>query len=149
MPQVSLSKALKLKNRQIKLVRTLQDRIVSQNRFAEGVPVQFDLKQELANLTVAVEKLAKLKAAITVANREAQVKINRIAELRGLISWAKGVPTGEGPNEYGFGGAPVNYAVQLTAAHLAEVIESWEKEVDTLQDEIDEYNATVKIEVEL
>ncbi|MCG9894065.1 MAG: hypothetical protein MH204_01140 [Fimbriimonadaceae bacterium] len=145
MPEVSLSKALKLKNRQIKTVRALRDRILAHNRRVEGADTAFDIPAEYTRLLEETGKLAAIKCAITSANGAIQDSINRIAELRGHLAFLDTVPTMEGPEpNYGMS-APTRYTAQLKAGWMAEEKERLQNELDELQDRIDEYNASVKV----
>ena len=148
MAQVSLSKALKLKNKQARRVSDLRKRIEQYNSVAEGVVRPFDIEQTYRELLFATDRLVEIKAAINGANAPIQDKIYRMAELRGLAVFLRNLNPQEGPAQmfYGSGAAPV-YTSVLNAAHLEVLLESLEAEIDVMQDEVDTHNATVRIEV--
>ncbi len=150
MAQVTLAKALKLKNRQARTVTQLQERITGSNSYLVGSEVDFDAPALYADLKVQVGRLVDIKAAINDANAPVQRAIYRLAEVKGLVSFLRTISTRRGLQLLPYGAEdPQEYAAQMTAAEVTAEIERYEREIDDLQDELDSHNATVRIEVDL
>ena len=96
MAEVNLSKALKSKNRQVRLVNDLKKRIQEHNSVVEGTRRPFDIEKTYQELKSAVDKLVEIKAAINAANGPIQQHIYRMAELRGLAQFLRNMHVQEG-----------------------------------------------------
>jgi len=147
MAEVNLSKALKSKNRQVRLVNDLKKRIQEHNSVVEGTRRPFDIEKTYQELKSAVDKLVEIKAAINAANGPIQQHIYRMAELRGLAQFLRNMHVQEGAvYQYGMT-APANYEATFNAADIEELVQQLEAEADDLQDEVDAHNATVRINI--
>ena len=149
MGQVSLAKALKIKNKQARKVADLRNRISQYNSLPEGTKRPFDIEASYKELLAATNRLIDTKSAINAANGPIQNHIYRMAELRGLAAFLRGLSPQEGPAQlfYGSGVAP-NYDSVLNAADLEQRIEVLETEIESLQDDVDAHNARVRVEVD-
>ena len=78
-------------------------------------------------------------------------KLNLQAELRGLISFLKGLNTkeGEGVERVGFlsrdEASRTVYVATITRDEVDRLVATYQAEIEQLQDEIDEFNATTRI----
>ena len=69
-----------------------------------------------------------------------------LAETKSMISKLQGVNTKSGfvADLYG-AGVDKNYVALINEVDMMQMIESYEEQIETLQDEIDAYNLTTKI----
>lgn len=148
--QVLLAKALKVKNRQVQKVRELQQRINATNSYLEGSEPDFDANALYSELEREVERLWQLKAAINAANSPIQPVIYELAERKGLVTFLKSLNTQRGLQMLAYMATqPQEYVSQITARAAADKVAILEKEIDRLQDRLDEHNATTLVQIEV
>jgi shikimate 5-dehydrogenase len=148
--QVLLAKALKVKNRQIQKVRELQQRINACNSYLDGAEPDFDANALYQELEIETARLWKTKAAINAANAPIQPVIYELAEAKGQVTFLKGLNTQRGLQMLAYlATQPQEYVSQITAQEAANRVAAIEKRIDTLQDQLDEHNATTLLEVEI
>jgi hypothetical protein len=150
MASITLSKALKVKNRLARQIFDLQNQMVSQNSYLTGSKPDYDVPAVYEELKRQKDRLIALKTAITNANRPVQDSIYRLAELKGLVAFLKALDTKRGPQfaEYGMGNL-TSYESQISAPERDAEVARLEREIDDLQDRLDAHNATVRIDVEV
>ncbi|RYG48531.1 hypothetical protein EON79_04210 [bacterium] len=146
MAQVTLAKALKLKNRQVQKVKGLQERIQASNSYMVGSERDFDAQALYTELRAETETLWRLKLAINAANVPVHGAIYEMAETKGLIAFLKTLNTKRGKVE-SYGDEAFEYEAAITAADVLIQIEALEARIDTLQDVLDQHNATTTVEV--
>jgi hypothetical protein len=147
--KVSLAKALKLKNRLAQRVSQLQTQIRGANSYIEGAKVDFDAKALYETLKVETDRLTALKAAISNANAPIQATIYRLAEMKGLIAFLRGLDTKKGKVVTGYMGQAEEYVSQIGAAEAEAEAVRLEAVIDELQDALDAHNASVSIDVDV
>lgn len=147
MAKVSLSRALKAKNKQVKLVKTLQEQIEKYNSVVRGSDKAFDVKAKFAEYEAAALKLAKIKAAIQAANAPIHETIYLMAELRGMIRFLSNLDTKSGKNVHGYQGEVIEFDAAISASEAEEIRIRLEEQLDELQDKVDEFNSSTKIEL--
>jgi len=154
---MKIAKALKLKKRIAGEVAKL-NALLQQNVVQSGVKQNYDVVKVWAELAEKVDRLALVKAGVAVANAggaatdsslvrgTAAFKIFLMAEKKGLISALMEIPTrdevvrmpqgmGQPPREVTYSSQMGRNAIDAEAARL-------QAEVEALQDELDEFNAT-------
>jgi hypothetical protein len=147
MAEHSLSRALKIKNRQVKLVNQLKEQIGQYNSVIKGSDKPFDIVAKFAEYEAALLMLAKIKAAIQAANGPIHEKIYEMAELRGALTFLQHLDTKGGKNVYGYQGELVDYDAAIDAAKADEIRQRIEERLDLLQDEVDGFNVKTKVEL--
>ncbi len=148
--KVTLARALKIKNRQVRKVTELQRRIQEANSYVSGSEPEFDAKALYVELQTQVDLVASIKAAINEANTSIQADIYRMAELKGLVQFLRALSTQRGKVVLGYmSGDPVDYEAQITAQETSDEIERLEAEIDRIQDRLDQFNATTQIEIDV
>ena len=96
-----------------------------------------------------VGALVGLKTAINEANREAQRDIYDLAEKKATAQFLAGVNTRHGPQPAVYPNTTeVNYVAALKKADVDALVAGLEKEIDQLQDRLDQFNHDHKIEVD-
>ena len=149
MAEITLAKALKVKNRLTGRLAKVQADIQAFNSIPEGqagqvnVPVLMQTREDL------VGALVTLKTAINDANREGQRDIYDLAEKKATVQFLAGINTRHGlqpavyPNT-----TQVSYLAALKKADVDALVLRLEKEIDRLQDRLDQFNHGHRIEVE-
>lgn len=147
--KVSLSKALKLKNRLVGIMQIIKADIEKYNSVPTGGDKVVDVEKQLTNLAMKFEDLIGLKTAISAANGPIQEKIIRMGELKSIIGFYNGIDVRRGVVVEGFRDEQVVYEVVLDHVERALRVEQVQSKIDSLQDELDEFNANTKIEINL
>jgi hypothetical protein len=158
MKPVSLSQALKHKNRLAGEIARLRAIVERENSRKDSQPARADVRSVFAESVARARELAALKGAIASANagvtdgaRGIYGKLNLQAELRGLISFLKelGCKEGEVIERVGFisrdEAARVVFVAAIKRDEVDRYIAAHEAEIATLQDEIDEFNAATRV----
>ena len=147
--EVTLGKALKVKNRLTGRLAKVQADIQAYNSVPEGqadqvnVPVLMQAREEL------VGALVSLKTATNDANREAQQDIYDLAEKKATAQFLAGLNTRHGPQPAVYPNTTeVSYVAALKKADVDALVAGLEKEIDQLQDRLDQFNHTRKVEVD-
>ena len=149
MAEITLSKALKIKNRLTGRLAKVQADLQAYNSVPQGqadqvnVPVLMQAREEL------VGALVGLKAAINDANREAQRDIYDLAEKKATAQFLAGLNTRHGPQPPVYPSTiEVIYVAALKKAEVDGLVAGLEKEIDQLQDRLDQFNHARKVEVD-
>lgn len=136
---LSLSKALKVKNRLAGRLAKVNSTIMTYNCAVEGRK-EVDVA-ELDKLRSSLsEALVDLKSAIYDANRGIYRSIILIGEKKGDIDFLSGLNTKHG-SEPSYQGTVINYVSVIQKQEVDKRVKQLEKEIDDLQDQIDKYNA--------
>lgn len=156
MSKMSLRKALQKKNLLVGKIRGLQTLISSKNVFTDETPDnnREDTKVLLADLVKMRDGLIALKSAVTVANVPIYPTLARICELKSYIEFLNGISTNEGKTTQRVHGFSQEVLVLVNKATLSEkdiraLKEETEKEIESLQEKVDDFNASTFIEVDL
>lgn len=160
MKNLNLSQALKHKNRLAGDVARLRQIVQRENSRKESQPARADVRAAFDESVVRSRELAALKGAIAAANAGVlsgnhgiYSKLNLQAELRGLIAFLKELNTKEGEEVERVGflsrdeAARTVYVATITRDEVDRLVVSYQGEIERLQDEIDEFNATTRIAV--
>ena len=158
MKSISLAQALKQKNRLAGEVARLRQIVERENSHKESNPSRADVRRTFEEIVIRSRELAALKGSIAAANagvvsgsQGIYGKLNLQAELRGLIAFLKGLSTREGQEveRLGFmarGEDPrVVYVAEIRRDEVDRHGVAYQREIEALQDEIDEFNAVTRI----
>lgn len=147
MQLISLSKALKLKNRLAGRLNKVQNDIsVSNSVLAEQVG-QVDIIK-LINLREEIaESLISLKTKIVFANQEIQNDLIRQGELKSKLSWLATINVHDGKERHSYQNTEVVWVAVLKKKDIDEITSKLEAEIDSIQDKLDTFNYTTKLEV--
>lgn len=149
MAQITLAKALKIKNRLVGRLAKVQADIQMFNSVPEGQAGQVDVPDLVQAREALGEAIVGLKTAINDANREAQRDIYALAEKKATAQFLAGVCTRHGPQPPVYPSTvEVNYIAALKKADVDAQVAGLEKDIDRLQDRLDQFNHDRKIEVE-
>lgn len=144
---MKLYKALKLRKNLIGEVTKLKQQIKEKNSYLEGSKngEKFSVENAYKTLLEKIQELTSLKFVINEANREIQAQIYLLGEYKALISFLNEMPVTEGAQMSGYADKVSNYVVQFDEAKRNQLVESFQRVVDAIQEEIDEYNFNTEI----
>jgi hypothetical protein len=149
MAEITLAKALKVKNRLTGRLAKVQADIQAYNSVPEGQANQVNVPALMTTREELVGALVSLKTAINEANREAQRDIYDLAEKKATAQFLAGVNTRYGPQPPMYPATiEVNYVAALKKADVDALVVRLENEIDQLQDRLDQFNHVHKIEVD-
>ena len=149
--QVSIARALKEKNRVAGRLAKAREIIQQENSKDKSLPRRVDVETTYAEAKMLEARLVAIKSAIAQANNPIVAKIIELDELKSEIAFLNGLNVKEGRfEEVSYGNKIVRdiEAVVGQARVLAEVAEL-QKRADVLQDALDEFNASTKVEIEI
>ncbi|MBQ6924111.1 MAG: hypothetical protein IJQ73_05680 [Kiritimatiellae bacterium] len=149
--QVSIARALKEKNRVAGRLAKAREIIQQENSKDKSLPRRVDVEATYAEAKMLEARLVAIKSAIAQANNPIVAKIIELDELKSEIAFLNGLNVKEGRfEEVSYGNKIVRdiEAVVGQARVLAEVVEL-QKRADALQDALDEFNASTKVEIEI
>lgn len=138
---LSLSKALKIKNRLAGRLAKTNLSIAQYNCTVEGRKDEVDVKALDKERTSLVAALVELKTSIFEANKGIYRSIILIGEKKGEVEFLNGLNTKHGTEPHGYQAQPVTYVSVIQKAEVDKRVKQLEKEIDELQDAIDKYNA--------
>ena len=149
--QVSIARALKEKNRVAGRLAKAREIIQQENSKDKSLPRRVDVEASYVEAKMLEARLVAIKSAIAQANNPIVAKIIELDELKSEIAFLNGLNVKEGRfEEVSYGNKIVRdiEAVVGQARVLAEVAEL-QKRADALQDALDEFNASTKVEIEI
>lgn len=158
MKTITLSHALKHKNRLAGEIARLREIVQRENSRKESQTARADVRVAFDENVARSRELAAFKGAIAAANagvtgldRGIYGKLNLQAELRGMIAFIKALNTKEGEEVERVGFLSRDEAVRtvfvatITRDEVDRLTVAYQTEIERLQDEIDEFNATTRI----
>jgi hypothetical protein len=160
MKPVSLSQALKLKNRLAGKIARLRLIVERENSRKESHPIRADVRKAFEESVEFSRELAALKGSIAAANAGVTDgscgiygKLNLQAELRGLISFLTGLNCKEGETTERVGflsrdeATRVVFVAVIAKDEVDRLVADYQAEVECLQDEIDQFNGATRIAI--
>jgi len=149
--KITLAKALKLKNRLANKTMEVSRSIHDYNSVIEGKERPVDISALIQKREKLVDALINLKTAINSANTPVQKTIYLLAELKGEISFLRGIDTSSGKQMNGIWGDNVriyNTVAILDYATVKGLTEEAEASIDANQDLLDKHNHTVELDID-
>jgi chromosome segregation ATPase len=161
MAKINLAQALKEKNRLVSRINELKIKVQKENnRFPARTPEPQNCHTNYAEITRLRAKLIDLKAKISKANVDIYAKLAGIEEAKDNISFLQQLNTN--PSERNVPnpkfspsiGNPepqfftVDAIVQIKLSDVELAIKESQTKIEALQDEVDVFNGTTKIEYE-
>jgi hypothetical protein len=145
---ITLAKALKLKNRLAGKVAKLTQTVQTYNS-TQQTGEQIDVRVAYAERADLVRRLADLKYAIARANAPIQHDIFDLAELKAEVALLAALNTKHGTFLEGYPTAgQVAYVAQFRKADVDAMTDALETRIDALQDKLDTFNAQTVVAVE-
>ncbi len=145
---VTLAKALKLKNRLAGKIAKLTQTVQSYNS-TQGTAEQIDVRAAFAQRADLVRRLTDLKHTVARANAPIQRDIFDLAELKAEVTLLAGLNTKHGTFLEGYPTAgQVTFVAQFRKADVDTMTDTLEERVDALQDKLDTFNAQTLVAVD-
>lgn len=142
---ISLAKALKLKNRLAGRLNQVQTNIRLHNSTLAEQRNKYDIPAMIAERTKLIEALIGLKTNIAISNNEIQEAIIRRGELKSSIEFLSTLNTSDGISRHGYQNTEVTHVAIIKSQDVLQQSRAMEKEMDAIQDKVDEYNINTKI----
>ena len=153
--EITLARALKYKNRLIGKISDISGVIIRNNSILKDTEREIDIEEMLALRTKLVTNLVALKSAICKGNEPIQSDIFNLSELKSLSKMVQDINTTHGKSLRDGGlysrvaAEPVEYEAQLRFSDIKVIISSTNREIDAVQEKIDQHNYSTKIDVEV
>jgi chromosome segregation ATPase len=144
---IKLCRALKLKNRLASRLGRIDQLIIAHNSSIKDHS-EYDARDLYKQRMLLAQQLVQLKVDISSANAAVQNQIYEIAECKSLCATLAKVNSQHGPHTKSYGESLQMYEAQFRKADLDKEIRKVEREVDRLQDELDEFNHKTHIQVD-
>ncbi len=148
---VTLAKALSIKNRLAGRLAQARANVETYNstpagQRGEGSQATVDVRAEFERHLALQEGLVVVKAAIQRANVPVYEDVLRLGEKKALLQMLNGLETKSG-TEPGFGGVEYRFEATIHKPEVLEMVRRIEGEIDALQDGLNQFNATTRVEI--
>jgi uncharacterized small protein (DUF1192 family) len=143
---MTIKQALKEKNRLIKAIDDEFKKVYSYNSIDEGNVRPYSTVDSLSNIMTLEEGLIDLKTQIHRANIGVYNKIFRLSELKSLAKKLNQIDCSEGKVSEKYSRAEPSFkTAELSVVERDVRVKSIEEEIERLQEELDNHNATTSI----
>ena len=146
---MKVKQALKYKKKLASKMNQEFSKVQMYNSVEEGSTRVYDVKESMKNWLKMSEELVELKTKLHLANGPVYGKIFRMSELKSQLSNLKSLDCVEGKysDRYGrMGGeAPIIKTAQIGILERDQMVSIIEEEIEKIQEELDEHNATTSI----
>lgn len=149
--RVTVARALKEKNRVAGRLAKALNLVSRENSQDSNVPRGVDVGATYAQAKELRKRLVETKTAIALANQPIVGKIIELEEIKSEISYLNGLDVKEGvfvSNSYN-STVTNEYSAVIKKQQVLEEVERLQSRADRLQDELDEFNALTKVEIEV
>lgn len=142
---MNIKQALKEKNKIVKKNIDNLGKLQRYNSMEVGSERVYDPKQSMEDLIQGVDDLVKLKTSIHRANVKVYDKIFRLAELKSLAKQLSSLDCSSGKQNSFRGMEPSIKESVISVIERDLLVAKLEKEIETIQDELDTHNSKAKI----
>lgn len=142
---MNLTKALKQKKKLIKKANDYYSRFLASNSFEKDTTPAYNPEEMFNSWVETTNELVTLKTKIQIANQPIANKIFELGELKNLVASFKRIVTQKGAVRDRYNGESVEYLCYFDQVQKDEQITKWEEQIETLQEEIEAFNALTKI----
>jgi hypothetical protein len=151
---MNIAQAMKARKRLVAQLQRVRSDIRDGNRIIVGNTRDVDIDQTMDRESALFEKLVELRTAIAVVNTPIWGKLLRMTELKEQVGFCRGIPTQSGRSvgrrSFMSDESPeIEWEVHLDKDNVDNFISDVERELATLQDEVDEFNATTEIDIDI
>lgn len=147
MASITLAKALKLKNRLAGRLAKVQGDIQTYNSVLKEQAGRVDVPACIKLYDQLQETLIGLKTKIILANSPIQETLIRMGELKAKMSFLDMIHVRDGAERHGYQNTEVVWVATLTKEKIDAERKTLETQIDALQDSVDSFNHTTKLEV--
>ena len=149
--KVTIARALKEKNRIAGRLAKAREQVGKENSCDKKVPRGIDVVETFAQSKVLRDRLIAVKSAIAIANQPIVAKIIELDEVKSEIAYLNGLNVKEGVFVESNYGSRVESEIDavIRKPQVLEEIAALQTRADRLQDDLDEFNAMTKVEIEI
>ena len=149
--RVTIARALKEKNRVAGRLAKARELVGRENSKDKNVPRGIDVSETYTLAKTLRDRLVSIKRAIAEANSPIVSKIIELDEVKSEISYLNGLDVKEGKFVSTSYGTRIETELEavIRQPQVLDEVTALQARADRLQDELDEFNATTKIEIEL
>jgi hypothetical protein len=147
--KIRLSKALKEKVRLVNEMNKAFEPIQSKNSYLKKNELKFDLDKQYDEYVEKRRELIDIKTKVFIANFSIYREILLMAELKDELSKWRNVSTNEGFHQSYGQQEPQEYVVHYDEIFVKNKTEKIQKRIDELQEQIDVFNMSAEIEIEI
>lgn len=145
--KIQLSKGLKLQKRLAGRFAEVTGKIQLKNSVLKEQAGQTNIQSLIELKAQLSEALVDLKFALYKGNAKVQERLFILAEKKGEVDFYRNLNIREGVERHSYQNTSVEYVAFIKEELATQKVKELEKEIDRLQDQIDEYNYTTKIEI--
>jgi hypothetical protein len=148
---ITLARALKYKNRLAEQIRKVEQNVCTFNSMIAGGEREIDCNGSMEEREGLVTNLVDLKLKIDAANEPIKARIFTLQELKGKIAFLSRIPTQHGKTVSQFyrEEADITYEAVIRKKEIDDLTKVLEREVDTIQEQLDQHNNVTTIDVEV
>jgi hypothetical protein len=142
---MNLAKALKVKNKKIAEYNKTLQKVMAHNSYDVTSKKDYNAKTLLQLAEVQLQQYVDFKTAIHKASEPVRHKIFMIGELKSLLNRIQSLSTTEGVYKDRYSSEGSTFAADITQLEKDAKIEELETAIESLQDELDYFNAITEI----
>lgn len=146
---MKLNQALKEKKRLLQKINEAYARFHSSNSIEDNETRAYDPEEQFTLFNELTKDLIELKSKIAKANQPIQERIFQLGEYKNIINRLRSVDTTEGKKlmsrNSSNGPNYIEYKCWMGITNRDNVIKDLEQKIESIQDEIDTFNATTSI----
>lgn len=148
---VTIARALKEKNRVAGRLAKARELVGSENSKDKSVPRGVDVAEMYAQAKELRDRLIAIKSVVAEANKPIVSKIVELDEIKSEIAFLNGLNVKEGKFVTTNYGSRIESDIDavIRKQQVLEEVAALQARADRLQDELDEFNATTKVEIEV
>ena len=149
--RVTIARALKEKNRVAGRLAKARELVGRENSKDKNVPRGIDVSETYTLAKTLRDRLVSIKSAIAEANGPIVSKIIELDEVKSEISYLNGLDVKEGRFVETNYGSRIETELEavIRQPQVLDEVTALQARADRLQDELDEFNAATKIEIEV
>lgn len=144
---ITLAKALKLKNRLAGRLVKVKNDIQTFNSVLKEQVGKVDVQACVKLYDQLQEALIGLKTRIVLANSPIQETLIRMGELKDKMSFLDMIQIRDGVERHGYQNTEITWVAVLTKEKIDAERKTLETQIDTLQDSVDSFNHSTKLEI--
>jgi len=135
---MNIKQALKEKNKLKGKISQSFERLRYYNNVMEGMRKSYDIHEVYQQVEKDIDRLVELKSRIQLANNKVFTKIYRLSELKNLASVLRRLPCSVTRNTEG---GTITYSIpQIGIQERDILLEKIEAEIESIQEELENYN---------
>jgi hypothetical protein len=146
---MKVKQALKYKKKLASKMNQEFSKVQMYNSVEEGSARVYDVVESMRNWLTMSEELVELKTKLHLANGPVYGKIFRMSELKSQLSNLKSLDCVEGKYSDRYsrmgGETPIIKTAKISVLEKDQMVLKIEEEIERLQEELDEHNATTSI----